>query len=90
MKVEPTEGYFLVKKLDAEKKTDAGIILPDSTRENTVVKAELLEVSSLYRGVELKGTILLFVEGPEIEVEHGGKKCFLIKSEHIIGRAKDE
>jgi chaperonin GroES len=92
MSVKPLHDKVLVKRLEEEKKTAGGIIIPDNSTEKPV-QGEIIAVGSGYRNtdgsktsLEVKaGDKVLFgkYSGSEVKVE--GNEFIIMKEDEILG-----
>lgn len=92
MTVRPLHDRVLVKRIEEEKKTAGGIIIPDNSKEKPA-QGEVISVGSGYvnqdgsvRNLEVKaGDKILFgkYSGTEVKVE--GQDYLIMKEEEILG-----
>ncbi len=92
MQVRPLQDRVLVERLEEERKTAGGIIIPDNNKEKpaegkvvSVGPGRLLENGS-YRSLEVKeGDKILFgkYSGTEVKVE--GKDYLIMREDDILG-----
>ncbi|HOB16260.1 MAG TPA: co-chaperone GroES [Defluviitoga sp.] len=71
MTVKPLGNRLLIKPIKEEKKTEGGIVLPDSAKEKPQ-KAEIVEIGKLEEEFDLKiGDKVIFSKyaGTEIKIE---------------------
>lgn len=71
MTVKPLGNRLLIKPIKEEKKTEGGIVLPDSAKEKPQ-KAEIVEIGKLEEDFDLKiGDKVIFSKyaGTEIKIE---------------------
>lgn len=92
MKVVPIGDRILIERIEAEQKTEGGIVLPDSAKE----KPQRGRVVALGEGRQLKGTETApfqVQEGDEVifesyagtEVSLDGREYLLMSEEDILG-----
>ena len=92
MQVRPLQDRVLVERLEEEKRTAGGIIIPDNNKEKpaegkvvSVGPGRLLENGS-YRALEVKaGDKILFgkYSGTEVKVE--GREYLIMREDDILG-----
>jgi chaperonin GroES len=92
MQVRPLQDRVLVERLEEERKTAGGIIIPDNNKEKpaegkvvSVGPGRLLDSGS-YRSLEVKeGDKILFgkYSGTEVKVE--GKDFLIMREDDILG-----
>jgi chaperonin GroES len=85
MKIKPLGKRILAKKLEEEeRKTAGGIVLPESAKNDKVVRAKVLEVGTDEKFTVKKGEeiIVSSFSGTEIEVE--GEKLLLVKETDVL------
>jgi len=85
MKIKPLGKRILAKKLEEEeRKTAGGIVLPESAKNDKVVRAKVLEVGTDEKFTVKKGEEILVSSfaGTEIEVE--GEKLLLVKETDVL------
>lgn len=90
IKIQPTSGYVLVAPVAEEKKTDSGIVLPD-THEEKPQKGEVLAVGNpiITEAGEKeapckKGDTVIYKEWGGNEYKEGKKEYLFIKFEDIL------
>jgi chaperonin GroES len=92
MNVKPLQDRVLVKRLEEEKKTAGGIIIPDNHKEKPS-QGEVLNVGSGYRLADgairplevKKGDTILFGKYSGTEVKVDGEEYLILKEEDILG-----
>jgi chaperonin GroES len=85
MKIKPLGKRILAKKLEEEeRKTAGGIVLPESAKNDKVVRAKVIEVGTDEKFTIKKGEEILVSSfaGTEIEVE--GEKLLLVKETDVL------
>ena len=92
MTVKPLQDRVLVKRIEEESKTAAGIILPDSSKEKPsegeviAVGPGYVNLDGSYRSLQVKvGDKILFEKwgGTDIKVE--GEDLLIMKEEKVLG-----
>ena len=92
MTVKPLHDRVLVKRVEEENKTAAGIILPDSSKEKPsegeiiAVGPGYLNQDGSYRALEVKvGDKVLFEKWGGTDVKVEGEDLLIMKEEKILG-----
>jgi chaperonin GroES len=91
MKVEPVGNHVVIKRLDGEKKTSGGILLPDSAQEKPH-QGRVLSVGDGRRrkdgarvGSQVReGDRVVFSSYSGMEVEVNGEKLLIMTEEDIL------
>ena len=92
MKIRPLQDRIIVKRIDEEKTTKGGIIIPDSAKEKpqegkviAVGKGKILEDGKLQKLDAKKGDRVLFAKysGTEITIE--GEEHLIIREDDVLG-----
>ncbi|HSH31528.1 MAG TPA: co-chaperone GroES [Candidatus Saccharimonadales bacterium] len=82
MKLQPLADRIVAKSLEAESKSAAGILLPDSAKEKPQM-GEVLAVGKDVKEVKVGDHILYSKYGPnEVKVE--GQELLLVKEEDVM------
>ncbi len=92
MQVRPLQDRVLVKRLEEETKTPAGIIIPDNNKEKPA-QGEVISVGSGYRledgsvrALDVKeGDKVLFGKYAGTEVKLDGEEYLIMKESDILG-----
>jgi chaperonin GroES len=92
MSVKPLQDRVLIKRLEEEKKTAGGIIIPDNSKEKPA-EGEIIAVGSGHinqdgsvRALEVKtGDKVLFGKYTGTEVKVEGHDYLIMKEEDILG-----
>ncbi len=85
MKIKPLGKRILAKKIEEESRTTSGgIVLPESAKNDKVVRAKVLAVGTDEKFTVKKGNeiIVSSFAGTEIEVE--GDKLLLVKETDVL------
>ncbi|MCK4356048.1 co-chaperone GroES [Candidatus Bipolaricaulota bacterium] len=85
MKIKPLGKRILAKKIEEESRTTSGgIVLPESAKNDRVVRAKVLELGTDEKFKVKKGNEILVSSfaGTEIEVE--GDKLLLVKETDVL------
>ncbi len=85
MKIKPLGKRILAKKIEEESRTTSGgIVLPESAKNDKVVRAKVLAVGTDEKFTVKKGNEILVSSfaGTEIEVE--GDKLLLVKETDVL------
>jgi chaperonin GroES len=93
MKVTPLHDRVIVKRVEAEKKTKGGIIIPETTREKplegiiiAVGNGRLLDDGTKTK-LEVKvNDRVLFGKYAGVEIKLDGNEYLMMREEDIIGR----
>lgn len=91
----PLYDRVIVKRLEEEKKTAGGIIIPDSAKEKPT-KGKVIAVGSGVRSetgdlkpLEVKtGDVVLFAKWGGTEISHNGEDYIIMKESDIIAIEK--
>ena len=91
MNIRPLQDRIVVKRLDSEKTTAGGIVLPDSSKEKPQ-KAEVLAVgpgktlkNGDKRGLDVQvGDIILFSKYAGTEVKESGEELLIIREDDVL------
>jgi len=95
-KVKPLSGYALVEPVAMEKKTAAGIVLPD-THDEKSQKGKVIAIGSnkIESGKEIKpefkvGDVVIYKKwgGDEVKFGTSGKEFIFVKFEDILAIIK--
>ncbi|MFA5172901.1 MAG: co-chaperone GroES [Candidatus Paceibacterota bacterium] len=92
--IKPLFNKVLIAPESLEKKTESGIVLPDTAKEENLIKGKIVAVGSGKKNEKgdiismsvKEGDLVLFRKGysaDEIEIE--GKKHYLISEDEILG-----
>lgn len=88
----PKAEYILVKpiKIEAEKKSESGIVLAIASQKSTLERPTLGEVIAVGDKIEdiSEGTIVLWPQTDGIDMEFSDGECILLRYESIIGMKK--
>lgn len=87
MKLQPIGKRIVIKKIEAEKTTDSGIVLPQSAQEAPQY-AEVVEISDAIKNSEKKGNVLQ-VGDKVIYSQYAGTEVELEGEEYIVINFKD-
>jgi len=90
-KLQPLHDRVLVKRINIEEKTEGGIFLPDSAKENPL-EGEIIAVgpgkivNNARVPLDIKvGDKVLFAKYAETEVDIEGEKFLLLKEDDLLG-----
>jgi chaperonin GroES len=86
MKLQPLADRIVARTLEAQAKSAAGILLPDSAKEKPVM-AEVLAVGKDVSEVKVGDKILYAKYGPT-EVKVDGEELMLLKEEDVLAVVK--
>lgn len=91
-KLQPTQGYILLEPVSSQKKTAAGIYLPDSHDEKPQ-QAKVLNVgpdSAKRKAPCKKGDLVIYKKwgGDEVKLGLGEKEYLFVKFEDILAIIK--
>ena len=85
MKIKPLGKRVLAKKIEATEKTSAGgIVLPDSVKNEKVVRAEVLEIGTDEKFEVKVGDQIIVGNYSGTEIEQGDDKLVLVKESDIL------
>jgi len=92
MQVRPLQDWVLVKRMEEETKTAAGIIIPDSNKEKPA-QGKVIAVGTGYRSEDGKvrpldvkaGDTVLFGKYSGSEVKVDGSEYLIMKEDDILG-----
>lgn len=86
MKLQPLADRIVIKKIEAESKSAAGILLPDSAKEQPQ-SGQVLAVGKDVQEVKVGDQVLYAKYGPaEVKVE--GEELLIVKEEDILAVVK--
>ena len=87
MTIKPLGKPILAQKIGCEsKKTSGGIVLPDTVKSNTIVRAKVLAIGTDEK-FEVKVGDEIFVDGgfnKLTEIEQGEDKLILVKESDVL------
>ena len=86
MKLQPLADRIVIKKIEAETKSAAGILLPDSAKEQPQ-SGQALAVGKDVTEVKLGDQVLYAKYGPA-EVKVDGQELLIVKEEDILAVVK--
>jgi chaperonin GroES len=86
MTIHPLADRLVARQLEAETKTAAGILLPDSAKEKPLM-AEVLEVGKDVKEVK-KGDKIVYKQYSATEFKLGADEQFVIKEEDVLAVVK--
>jgi chaperonin GroES len=91
MKVRPIHDRLLVKRIEEEKKTKAGLIIPDTAKEKpmegnviAVGRGKVSEDGKLRPLDVHKGDRVLFTKYAGSEIQLGGDEHLIIREEDVL------
>ncbi len=91
MKIKPLSDKVLVQRLEAEKKTAGGIVLPDTAKEKpkkgkviAVGKGKMLDDGSLRKMSVKKGDTVLFTSYAGTEIKMNEKEYLIMDESDIM------
>jgi len=83
--IKPLNDRVLVKQLESEQKTAAGIIIPDTAQEKT----QLGKVIAVGSSKEIKkDDTVLFGKYSGTEIKFDGEEYLMLKEEEVLGIVK--
>ena len=86
MELQPLADRIVAKSVEAEAKSAAGILLPDSAKEKPQL-GEVLAVGKEVKEVK-KGDRILYAKYGPSEVKVDGRELLLIKEEDVLAVVK--
>jgi len=85
MTIKPLGKRVLAKKIEAEeKKTSGGIVLPDSVKNDKVVRAEVVAIGTDEKFEVKVGDVILVGSFTGTEIEQGEDKLILVEENKIL------
>ncbi len=85
MKIKPLGKRILAKKLEEEeRKTAGGIVLPESAKNDKVVRAKVLAVGTDEKFTVKEGDEILVSGFAGTEIEMEGEKLLLVKETDVL------
>ena len=85
MTIKPLGKRVLAKKIEAEeKKTSGGIVLPDSVKNEKVVRAEVIAIGTDEKFEVKVGDQILVGNFTGTEIEQGEDKLILVEENKIL------
>jgi chaperonin GroES len=89
MNIKPLGNRLLIKPIVEEKKTESGIVLPDSAKEKPQ-RALVIEVGSLEDDYDInKGDKVIFAKFAGTEIEMNDEKHIIIDVDDILAKVED-
>ncbi|MBM7559956.1 co-chaperone GroES [Marinitoga litoralis] len=89
MKVRPLGNRLLIKPVIEEKKTEGGIVLPDTAKEKPM-RAEVVAVGNIDSDVELNiGDHVIFAKYSGTEIKIDDEDYILIDVDDILAKYED-
>jgi len=89
MTVKPLGNRLLIKPITEERKTEGGIVLPDSAKEKPQ-KAEVKEVGKLDEDYDLKvGDKVIFSKYAGTEIKIDDDDYIIIDVEDVLAKVED-
>ncbi|NIN00363.1 MAG: co-chaperone GroES [candidate division Zixibacteria bacterium] len=92
MNIRPLQDRILVKRVEEEKKSHDGIIIPDTAKEKPMEgkviaagKGKVLEKGKVRPLDVKKGDRILFSKYAGIEVKIGGEEHLIIREDDVLG-----
>ena len=85
MTIKPLGKRVLAKKIEAEeKRTSGGIVLPDSVKNDKVVRAEVVAIGTDEKFEVKVGDVILVGSFTGTEIEQGEDKLILVEENKIL------
>lgn len=89
MKVRPLGNRLLIKPVIEEKKTEGGIVLPDTAKEKPM-RAEVIAVGNIDSDVEINvGDHVIFAKYSGTEIKIDDEDYILIDVDDILAKYED-
>ncbi|KLO23737.1 molecular chaperone GroES [Marinitoga sp. 1197] len=89
MKVKPLGNRLLIKPVIEEKKTEGGIVLPDTAKEKPM-RAEVVAVGNIDDDVEINvGDHVIFAKYSGTEIKIDDEDFILIDVDDILAKYED-
>ncbi len=84
MNIKPLKDRVLIKTHEAEQRTEGGIYLPDTAKNDKVQEGEVVAIGET-KEVQLKvGQKVLFESFSGTEIKTGGKKYLLLEVKDVL------
>lgn len=84
MKLQPLADRIVIKKIEAEAKSSAGILLPDSAKKKSL-SGEVTAIGSDVKEVKV-GDVVLYAQYGPTEIEDEG--LLIVKEEDVLAVVK--
>ncbi|CEP77874.1 MAG: co-chaperone GroES [Defluviitoga tunisiensis] len=89
MNVKPLGNRLLIKPVKEEKKTEGGIVLPDSAKEKPQ-KAEIIEIGKLEEDFDLKvGDKVIFSKYAGTEIKIDDVEYIIIDVDDVLAKIEE-
>lgn len=89
MKVRPLGNRLLIKPVIEEKKTEGGIVLPDTAKEKPM-RAEVVAIGTIDDDVEINvGDYVIFAKYSGTEIKVDDEDYILIDVDDILAKYED-
>jgi len=89
MKVIPLGSRLLIKPIKEERKTEGGIVLPDTAKEKPM-KAEVIEVGKDVEDLDIKaGDKVIFSKYAGTEIKINDEDYIVIDQDDILAKIED-
>ncbi|AKI97202.1 co-chaperone GroES [Kosmotoga pacifica] len=89
MKVIPLGSRLLIKPIKEERKTEGGIVLPDTAKEKPM-KAEVIEVGKDVEDLDIKaGDKVIFSKYAGTEIKIDDEDFIVIDQDDILAKIED-
>ena len=89
MKVIPLGARLLIKPVKEEKRTEGGIVLPDTAKEKPM-KAEVIEVGKDVEDIDIKaGDKVIFSKYAGTEIKIDDEDYILIDQDDILAKVEE-
>ncbi|HHF08703.1 MAG: co-chaperone GroES [Thermotogae bacterium] len=89
MKVIPLGSRLLIKPIKEERKTEGGIVLPDTAKEKPM-KAEVIEVGKDVEDLDIKaGDKVIFSKYAGTEIKIDDEDYIVIDQDDILAKIED-
>lgn len=89
MNVKPLGNRLLIKPVKEEKKTEGGIVLPDSAKEKPQ-KAEIIEIGKLEEDFDLKvGDKVIFSKYAGTEIKFDDVEYIIIDVDDVLAKIEE-
>ena len=89
MKIKPLGKRLLIKPILEEKKTEGGIVLPDTAKEKPM-KAEVIEVGKLEDDIDIKaGDKVIFSKYAGTEIKIDDEEYIIIELDDVLAKYEE-
>ena len=87
MRLCPNGNRLVIRRDEAQKKTDGGIIIPD-VAQDAPARGQVVAVGSDYKGVGRTGAVVLIGRYAGVDVELDGEKLTIVNGDDVLGEVR--